>query len=124
MSNVRQDVGAREAESLTFILLLWVVTTVLLAILLATIAPVGPRVLENHGVIGMSLDMLFEILRPLEGLSAEIASMRLQGHMDTNVRGDVVAFHNINAATTPCTGEVEIVGALATNVSFADMVLQ
>ena len=71
----------------------------------------------------MSLDMFLKILRPLEGLAAEIASMRLQGYVDANVRGDVVAFDDGHAAATPVASEVEVVRALASNMGFANMFL-
>ena len=71
----------------------------------------------------MSLDVLFEILRPLKSLSTEIASVRLQWYMDTNMRGDMVALHDRDPATTPRTSEVKVVGALPTDMSFTNMFL-
>ena len=67
--------------------------------------------------------MLLEVLRPLEGLSAKFASMRLQRYVDANVRGNVIAFHDSDTAASPPTGEVEIVGTLATNMGFTDVFL-
>lgn len=67
--------------------------------------------------------MLLQVLRPLEGLPAEVAFVRLERHMDTNMRGDVIAFDGGGAAIAPLTGQVEIVGALAANVSFANVIL-
>ncbi len=43
--------------------------------------------------------------------------------MDTDVRGDVVAFHDGDTAATPRTGEVEVVSTLASDMALADMVL-
>jgi len=39
----------------------------------------------DHGVVSVSFDMLLEILRTLECLATELASMWFQGHMDSNV---------------------------------------
>ena len=43
--------------------------------------------------------------------------------MDADVRGDMVAFYGGSAAGTPLTGKVEVVGALATDMAFADVIL-
>lgn len=40
---------------------------------------------DEDRVIGMGLDMLFEILGPLEGLATEVTFVRLQRNMDTDV---------------------------------------
>lgn len=71
----------------------------------------------------MCLYMLLKVLRPLEGLAAEFASMWLQGDVDTDVRGDVVALHNSDATITPSTGQIQVVGTLATDMALADMIL-
>ena len=71
----------------------------------------------------MGLDMLLEILRPLEGLTAKLASMRLQWYVNTDVRGDMITLDDSDTTVTPCASQVKVVGALATNVNFADMVL-
>ena len=55
------------------------------------------RAKENR-VVGMSLDVLLEILGSLEGLATEVALMRLQGNMDADMRGDVVTLDGSNAA--------------------------
>lgn len=67
--------------------------------------------------------MLLQILRPLESLAAEIALMRLQRHVDTDVRSDVITFHSSGSAVAPLASEVQIVGALAANMALADVVL-
>ena len=67
--------------------------------------------------------MLLEVLRPLEGLAAEFALVRLERHMDADVRGDVVALDGGGAAGAPGTRQAEVVCALATNVDVAEMVL-
>ena len=67
--------------------------------------------------------MLLEILRTLEGLPAKMTSMRLQRNVNTNVRSDMVTFYRDRAASAPCADESEVVGRLATDVMFADMIL-
>ena len=67
--------------------------------------------------------MLLEILRPLEGLAAKLTLVRLEGHMDSDVRCDVVALDRGGAARIPLASEAQIVGALASNMALADMVL-
>ena len=71
----------------------------------------------------MCLDVLLQILRTFEGLAAKFASMRFERDMDSDVRGDVVAFHDLDATGAPRTLQIEVVGALATNVAFADVIL-
>jgi hypothetical protein len=71
----------------------------------------------------MSLDMFLEILGTLEGFATEFAFVWFQGDMNSNVRGDVVAFDGGGTAATPLAGEVEVVGALAAYVALADMFL-
>lgn len=71
----------------------------------------------------MGLDMLLEILRTFKSFAAEIAFMRLQWHVDSNVRGDVVSLNCRGAAISPLAGEVEVVGALSPNMALANMVL-
>lgn len=88
------------------------------------IAEPGRRRLHQNRIIGVSLDMFFEILRPLEGLAAEITFVRLQGNMDSDVGGDVIALDSVCAATAPCALEIEVVGALATDMAFTDMFLR
>lgn len=95
-----------------------------------TIATVGARCcarlrgVHQDTVVSVSLHMLLQILRAFEGLAAEVALVRLQGHMDADVRGDVITLDGGGAASTPLTGEVEVVGALATDMALADVVLR
>lgn len=63
------------------------------------------RTKENR-VIGVGLHVLLEILGTLESLAAEVALMRLQGHMNTDVRSDVVPLDGGSAAVTPLAGQV------------------
>ena len=72
----------------------------------------------------MCFHVFLEVLRPLEGLSAEVAFVWLEWNVDADVRGDVVAFYGGRAAGTPLAGEVEVVCALAPDMAFAYMVLR
>lgn len=72
----------------------------------------------------MRLDMLLEILRTLERLSAKLALVRLQRYMDTDVRGDVVAFNRCGAAATPLASQVEVIRAFPTDVALANVFLK
>jgi hypothetical protein len=78
---------------------------------------------KQDRVVGVSFDVLLEILRAFERLATEVALMRLQGHMDTDVRSDVVPLYCSGAAVAPLAGQVQIVGALATNVTLTNVVL-
>lgn len=71
----------------------------------------------------MGLDVLLQILRPLESLTTKVALVRLQRDVNTNVRRDVVTLYSRSTAVTPLAGQVQVVGALATNMAFADVVL-
>jgi hypothetical protein len=74
-------------------------------------------------VIGMGLDVLLQVLRALEGLATEVALVRLQGDMDTNMGGDVVALDGGGVAVAPLASQVQVVGALATDMALADVFL-
>ena len=67
--------------------------------------------------------MLLQILGTLEGLAAEVALVRLQWDVNTDVRSDVVTLDRGGAAVTPLAGQVEVVGALAADMALTDMVL-
>ena len=71
----------------------------------------------------MGLDMFLQILRALESFATKVALVRLERNMDTDVRGDVVAFNGGSVALAPCTGQIEVVSRLAANMAFADMLL-
>lgn len=68
--------------------------------------------------------MFLEILRTLEGLATELALVRLQGDMDSDVGSNVVTLDRGGAALTPRAGEVEVVCRLATNMTLADVFLR
>lgn len=72
----------------------------------------------------MSLDVLLEILRSLESLATEIALVGLEWDMDADVRRDVVTLDCRGAAGTPLAGQVEVVCAFATDMAFADVVVE
>ena len=63
-----------------------IIVTILVAIrLIATIVRSIGRVIDDHRVVSMSLDMLLEILRPLEGLAAKFTSVWLQGDVNSDM---------------------------------------
>lgn len=72
----------------------------------------------------MGLDVLLEILWSLECLATEIALMRLEWDVDTDVRGDVIPFDSGSATCTPSACQVEVVRALATNMTLANVILE
>ena len=71
----------------------------------------------------MSLNVLLQILRAFECLPAEVALMRLQRNVNTDVRCDVVTLYSRSAAITPLTSQVQVVSALATDMAFANVIL-
>ena len=79
---------------------------------------------RNHGIIGVSFDMLLEVLWTLEALATKVALVRLQGDMDANVRGDVVAFDGRGMTIPPRTHQVEVVRTLAAHMTIADVFLE
>jgi hypothetical protein len=79
---------------------------------------------DQHGIVGVSLDVLLKILGALERLAAELALVRLQRHMHTNMRRDVVTLDRGGTASVPLASEVEVVGALATNMTLTDMLIE
>jgi len=72
----------------------------------------------------MRLHVLLEILRTLESFAAEIALVRLQRYVNTDVRSNVVTLDRGGATVAPLAGQIQIVGALATNVTLTDVVLE
>jgi hypothetical protein len=67
--------------------------------------------------------MFLEILRTLESFAAEFALVRLERDVNADVGGDMVALDGRRPALAPLTGQVEVVGRLATDVTLADMFL-
>jgi hypothetical protein len=74
-------------------------------------------------VVGMGLDVFLQILGPLEGLATEVALVRLQRDMHTNVGGDVVTLDGGGVAVAPLASQVQVVGALAADMALADVFL-
>lgn len=72
----------------------------------------------------MGLDVLLQILGALKGLATEVTLVRLQGNMHTDMRGDMVALHGGSVAVAPLAGQVQVVGAFATDMALADVFLQ
>lgn len=78
---------------------------------------------DQNRVVGMGLDMLLQVLRTLEGLSAEVTLVRFERDMDADMRGDVIALDGGGAAACPLARQVEVVGALPTNMTLTDVIL-
>lgn len=76
---------------------------------------------KENRIIGVGLNVLLQVLRTLEGLSAEITLVWLERDVDSNVGGDVVALDGSGTARVPATSEVQVVGALSSDVLLADM---
>lgn len=74
-------------------------------------------------VVGMGLDMLLQILRSLESLTTEVTLVRLERHVNTDVGRDMITLDCGRVASTPLTGQVEIVGAFTSNMSLTNMLL-
>ena len=69
-------------SELTSWLIIYITVTPVLRMPVSTGRFRGPH---KNRLIGVSLDMFFQILRTFEGLSTEIAFMRLQRYVDSNV---------------------------------------
>ncbi len=67
--------------------------------------------------------MLLQILRPFEGLAAELALVWLERDMDADVRGDVIPLDRGGPTRVPLASEVQVIGALATNMALTDVLL-
>jgi hypothetical protein len=81
------------------------------------LSPLSPRIHRTD------LDVLLEILRPFEGLATKLTLVWLQGHMDSNVGGDMVTLDRRGMAVAPGTGQVEVIGAFPAHMAFTEMVL-
>lgn len=82
------------------------------------------RTADEDRVVGVSLDVLLQILRSLERLPAKVTLVRLERDMDTDVRSDVVSLDSGCAAASPLARQVEVVGALPAYMSLADVVVE
>lgn len=78
---------------------------------------------ENR-VIGMGLDVLLQVLRSLERLATELALVRLERDVNTDVRSDVITLYSGGATRVPLAGEAQVVCALATNMTLTNMFIE
>lgn len=86
--------------------------------------PIAPLGNTNHvRIFSMSLDMFLFILWPFESLPTKLAPMRLQRDVNADMRRDVIPLDDFNLTVTPSTDQIQVIGAFAANVDFADMVL-
>jgi len=69
----------------------------------------------------MDLLVLFKVLGPLERLVANLADMRLERRVDTEMRCDVVPLCAGRVAVLPLAGQTQVVGRLATDMLVAQM---
>lgn len=67
--------------------------------------------------------MLLQVLGSLEGLATEVAFVRLQGDMHADMRCDMVTLDRRRIASAPLASQVQVVGALAANMTLTDVFL-
>ena len=72
----------------------------------------------------MGLDVLLQVLGTLEGLAAEITFVRFERDVNADVGSDMITLDRGGTAGVPATGQVQVVGALSSDVLLADMVLE
>lgn len=72
-------------------------------------------------VVGVGLDVLLEILGPLERLGAEVALVGLEGHVHSDVRSNVISLDGHNATVVPVADQRQVVGALSADVGVTQM---
>lgn len=72
----------------------------------------------------MSLDMFLQVLWALKRFPTEIALVRLEWNVDSDVRSNMVALDGGGATTSPLARQVQIVGALATDVTLTDVFIE
>lgn len=75
-------------------------------------------------LFGMNFGMLLQILWALEGFLANLAGMRLEWSMNSQMARDVVSFGAGRAAVFPSAGQAEVVGTLAADVVIAEVVVE
>jgi len=68
--------------------------------------------------------MLLQVLGTLERLATELTLVRLQGNVNTDVRGDVVSLDCSSSARVPLASQVEVVCALTANMALTDVLLR
>jgi hypothetical protein len=67
--------------------------------------------------------VLLQVLGPLEGLATEATLVWLEGDVDPDMGGDVIALDGAGVASLPATDEVQVVGALSSDMPLAQVVL-
>ena len=72
----------------------------------------------------MCLDMLLQVLRTLESLPTEIAFVGFEWYMHSDVGGYVVTLDSRSTTIAPLASQVQVIGALAPDMSLADVVLR
>lgn len=68
--------------------------------------------------------MLLQVLRTLERLATELTLVRLQGNVNTDVRGDVISLDCSSSARVPLASQVEVVCALTANMTLTDVLVE
>ena len=68
--------------------------------------------------------MLLQVLGSLEALATKVALVRLERNMNTDMRSDVITLDSSCPTLIPLAREVEVVGALATNMLLANVFLE
>jgi hypothetical protein len=77
----------------------------------------------SRGLLEIYLDVLLQVLGPLEGLATEATLVWLEGNMDPDMGGDVIALDSSGVASFPATDKVQVVGALSSDMPLAQVVL-
>lgn len=72
----------------------------------------------------MDLLVLLEVLGAFKTLIADLTRMRLERDMDTEVRGDMVAFGTGRIAVLPKASEREVISRLASDMVVTEVVIQ
>jgi hypothetical protein len=70
------------------------------------------------------LDVFLQILGTFKRLATKVTFVRLQGDVNSDVGGDVVALDGGGPARIPTTGQVEVVGAFSSNMLLANVFLE
>lgn len=76
---------------------------------------------KENRVVSVSLYMFLQILGALERLATEVALVRLQWDVNSNVRSNVVTFDGSGSARVPPAREIQVVGALSSDMLLTDM---
>lgn len=68
--------------------------------------------------------VFLEVLRAFEGLFADLANMRFQRGVNSEMASDVIALCTRRVAVFPLASETKVVGALSADVLVAEMVVE